>query len=193
MAVGAIEEGIEGIVGIGAPADEEALRLRDLKPGHLVVRTHTVAIFTFPNVAYASVQLAVMRETWGSTKLRNLSGEVKKQLANIDLLLDLNTELTALPDKDSHELTPKMRGIIAKLEESKIDIWKGGEKISKEKLGEFKAHISSQVDKLRTALQTTISTEIQPEANNLQSIMNIVQQIIQSDARMKRKTTEIPR
>ncbi len=146
-----------------------------------------------PDFAFAVIKVAAAREAFGSDKLKALSAQVKEQLGDIDLLLELNSELTALPDKDSHDLSPKMKNLVGKLEIHKIQIWKGGDKISKEKLSEFKAQISSQIDKLRTALQTKISTEIQPEANNLQAIMNIVQQIIQSDARLKRKTTEVPR
>jgi hypothetical protein len=147
----------------------------------------------WPDFTLGVIKVAAAREAVGSEKLQNLAAQVREQLGDIDLLLDLSSELTSLPDKDSHELNGKMRGLIGKLELHKIQVWKGDGKISKDKLGEFKAQISSQIDKLRTALQTKISTEIQPEANNLQAIMNIVQQIIQSDARLKRKTAEIPR
>jgi hypothetical protein len=147
----------------------------------------------WPDFALGVIKIAVAREAVGSEKLKALSAQVKEQLGDIDLLLEFSSELTALPDKDSHNVTDKMRSLIAKLEIHKIQVWKSGEKISKEKLGELKAQISSQIDKLRTAMQTKISTEIQPEANNLQSIMNIVQQVIQSDARLKRKTSEVPR
>jgi len=143
--------------------------------------------------AFAVINIAIAREGYGSEKLKALGAKVKEQLGDIDLLLDLSGELTALPDKDSHDITEKMKGLIGKLEAHKIQIWKDGNKLTKEKLSELKAQISSQIDKLRTALQTTISTEIQPEANNLQAIMNIVQQIIQSDARLKRKTAEVPK
>lgn len=143
--------------------------------------------------ALASIMVAMAREKLGSEKLRVLSTEVKSQLTDIDLLLDLNSELTMLPDRDSYQPTEKMKGIFSSLEMRNIKIWKGDFIFGKEKLGEMKAQISSQIDKLRTSIQTTISTEIQPETTNLQSIMNIVQQIIQSDARLKRKATEVPR
>jgi ElaB/YqjD/DUF883 family membrane-anchored ribosome-binding protein len=139
------------------------------------------------------IKVALAREAYGSEKLKFLAEKVKEQLGDVDLLLDLSSELTALPEQDSHEVTDKMRNLIGRLEVHKIQVWKGDGKISKEKLSEMKAQIGSHIDKLRTGIQTTISTEIQPETNNLQSIMNIVQQIIQSDARLKRKTTELPR
>lgn len=146
-----------------------------------------------PDFAFAVIKVAMAREAFGTKKLKLLSDQVKEQLGTIDLLLDLSSELTALPDKESHDITDKMKGVIAKLEAQKIQIWSGGGKIVREKVGEMKAQISSQIDKLRTALQTKISTEIQPEVNNLQSIMNIVQQIIRTDARLKEKATQIPR
>ncbi len=107
-----------------------------------------------PDFALAIIKIALAREEYGTQKLKALSGQVKEQLGNIDLLLDLSSELTALPDKDSHEITDKMKGLIGKLEVQKIQIWVGDGKISKEKLSEMKAQISSQIDKLRTALQT---------------------------------------
>ena len=146
-----------------------------------------------PDFALAVIKVAMAREAFGSQKLKTLAAQVREQLGDIDVLLDLSTELTSLPDQDSHYVSDKMRNLIGKLEVHKIQVWKGDGKLSKEKLSEMKAQIASQIDKLRTSLQTTISTEIQPEANNLQSIMNIVQQIVQSDARMKRKATEVPR
>lgn len=146
-----------------------------------------------PDFAFEVIKVAMAREAFGTKKLKLLSDQVKDQLGTIDLLLDLSSELTALPDKESHDMTDKMQGVIAKLEAKKIQIWSGGGKLIKEKVGEMKSQISSQIDKLRTALQTKISTEIQPEVNNLQSIMNIVQQIIRTDARLKEKATQIPR
>jgi ElaB/YqjD/DUF883 family membrane-anchored ribosome-binding protein len=146
-----------------------------------------------PDFAFAVIKVATAREAYGSEKLKALAEQVREQLKDVDHLLDLSSELTVLPDKDSHDLTDKMRDLIGRLEVHKIQVWKGGGKLSKENLNEMKAHIGSQIDKLRTSIQTKISTEIQPEANNLQSIMNIIQQIIQSDARLKRKTAEIPR
>ena len=109
------------------------------------------------------------------------------------MLLELNTELTSLNDKDSYKLTPTFADVIEKLKASGIEVWKEGDTMKKEQLTELKAQVSSQIDKLRTALQTTVSTEIQPETNNLHAIMNIIRQIIESDARLKKKTTELPR
>jgi hypothetical protein len=147
-----------------------------------------------PDFAFAVIKVATARESYGAEKIRDLAEQVREQLKDVDHLLDLSSTLTALPpDKDSHELTEPMRDLIGRLEVHKIQVWKGGAKLSKENLNEMKAQIGSQIDKLRTSIQTKISTEIQPETQNLQSIMNIVQQIIQSDARLKRKTSEIPR
>lgn len=149
---------------------------------------------SFPNFAWHAMEIALKREQYGSEKIRALSLNVKEHLAHIDALLDVSSELSALPsDKDSHEISNKMKDMFAKLEQAKIQIWKGGLKITKDQLGEMKAQLSSHIDKFRTKIQTIISTEIQPEANNLQAIMNILQQIIQSDARLKRKTAELPR
>lgn len=143
--------------------------------------------FSANNVAWEALKAGLAREELGNAKLKQRSDVVKQHLNNIDDLLDLNAELTSLGDKDSHELSDKTKGMISKLRGNGIEVWSSPEKkISKEKLVELKSHISSQVDKFRTSLQTIITTEIQPEINCLNSIMNIIQQMIQSDARMKK-------
>jgi len=174
-----------------------------LAPNDPILRTNQIAsvviqrrtaVEAFPNFAFASVQVAVLREHHGNQKLKALSTGVKHELRVIDLLLNLNSELISLSDKAPVEFNDKIKDILAYLEKENIHIAKGlSGKITKDQFAEMKSHISSQVDKLRTKLQTTISTEIQPEANNLNSIMNIVLQIIQMDGRLKKKTQELPR
>ena len=144
----------------------------------------------FPNVAYGSIQAALKREKYSSMKLQERSIEVKQHLKNIDLLLDLSAEISSLPEGDAQTPSEKFKQVAEQLKEQGIHILKGSDKLQK---GECKALVSAQIDKERTALQTTITTEIQPEINNINSIMNILQQIIQSDARLKRKMCELPR
>ena len=172
--------------------NDPALRTNEIGPV-LIQRTKTTVV-DFPNFALAAVRFSILRENYGNQKLRALSANVKNQIQTIDLLLNLNSELISLPDKEPYELTPKIKDLLFSLERENIQIGKDFTgKINKEKLGEMKSQISAHIDKLRTSLQTTISTEIQPEANNLQSIMNIVQQIIQMDGRLKKKTQEVTR
>ena len=193
MAIDAIEETIGSTAQMFELDHNEKEQLSHLDPNHITVRVHNVSAKNFPNCALMTVKAGLARENLGTLKLKALSGEVKKKLANIDLLLELNTELTSFNDKDSYKLTPKMSHVIEKLKASGIEVWKEGDTIKKEQLSELKAQVSSQIDKLRTALQTTVSTEIQPETNNLQAIMNIIQQIIRLDSGLKKKTTELPR
>lgn len=144
-----------------------------------------------PNIALEAVKAGLAREKLGSDKLRRHSQEIKQHLKNIDSLLDLSAELTALGEKDSHVISEKIEGMISQLRDNGIELWASGEKkITKDKLGEMKSLISSQIDKSRTALQTTITVEIQPEMNNLNSIMNIIQQMIQADNRFKKHAND---
>ena len=150
---------------------------------------------TTENPSLAVLQVGLASEAHGNETLSLLVAKVTKQTEAIDDLLDLSQELTTLPEnQDSHDLTDKMLEQIQGLNEKHdIQIWKGGDKITKEKLSEMKAQIGSQVDKLRTAFQTTISTKIQPMTTNMQSMNNIVQQIIQRDDKMKSKAQELRR
>ncbi len=193
MAIDAIEDTVGSKASMLGLDQSEKEHLDHLGPNHITVRVHNASVKNFPNCALMTVKAGLARENLGTLKLQVLSGEVKKKLANIDLLLELNTELTSLNDKDSYKLTPKMLSVIEKLKASGIEVWKEGDTMKKEQLAELKAQVSSQIDKLRTSLQTTVSTEIQPETNNLHAIMNIIRQIIESDARLKKKTTELPR
>ncbi|HSX37874.1 MAG TPA: hypothetical protein VLE95_03490 [Chlamydiales bacterium] len=144
--------------------------------------------------AYAVMSTAMAFEACGSAKLRDLSTQVKEHLKNIDRLIELNSELTTLPEKDVYELTDqsKLKDLLDELKACNIQIWQG-ESIPKAKLAELKAQIGTQIEKLRTSQQIIVSTEIQPVVQNLQAIMNIIQQIIQLDTRLKRKTTELAR
>lgn len=139
-------------------SNDPILRTHQIGP---VVIQKTAAVGAFPNFAFASVQVAVLREQYGNQKLKTLSTGVKHELKTIDLLLNLNSELISLSDKAPVELNDKIKDLIASLEKENIHIAKGlSGKITKEQFAEMKSHISSQIDKLRTKLQTTISTKI---------------------------------
>lgn len=143
------------------------------------------------SLAWVALRAGLAKEAAGTNKLHALTGDVKMRLKQTDALLDLHAELIALPEKDSHDISDKVQGMMKDLKAHGIDVWpNGGNKISKDKLNEVKSHISSQIDKLQAASRTTMTTEIQPEIHAIQTIMSMTQQMIQSDARLKKHISD---
>ena len=88
----------------------------------------------------------------------------------IDDLLDLSSALSALSDKDRHDVTDTMQTILNQLKENGIDLLKGDpEQITKEQLIEVKSIIGSHVDKSRTKVQQ-IFTKMQNIIQNMMSV-----------------------
>jgi hypothetical protein len=147
----------------------------------------------FPDLAFAAVQAGMMRERDGAAKLNKISGEIRAQLKDIDNLLDLNKEMGS-NEQDSWEVTDEARRILRDLEARGVHVTKGELKktLSRQELSELKMQVSREIEQSRSKMQTTITTEVQPEINNLNSIMNAIQRIINSDERLKKKCLELP-
>ena len=61
------------------------------------------------------IKLALAREEAGNRKLQALAAQAKELLGDIDLLLAISSELTALPDQDSHTVSDTMKNHFEKL------------------------------------------------------------------------------
>jgi len=138
---------------------------------------------TSPNPAWGALQAGLEREAIGNEKIKQNSEKANSYLNLIDSLLDLQAALS----ENSQEVSEKAQGIANQLKENGIELLPENQsKISKEQLMEIKTNISHHIDKHKTKLHNLMTTEIQTEINNLQTIMNAIQQIIQLDARVKR-------
>lgn len=158
-----------------------------LEPAKPEPKKTTYVKISFPNIAQKTVDLALAREKMGSQKLQKHSKEIKAHTGNIDLLLDFSSEISHLPDGESHEPSAKMKEIAEKLKANGINLLKEEGKINK---SDLKSLVSSKIDHERTTLQTKINTEVQPEMQNLNAIMNTVQQVIQLMGRLIRTINE---
>jgi hypothetical protein len=138
-----------------------------------------------------TIDAVLKRETAGQEKIQTFTTEIKKTLAKVDSLLDLHAELIALPEQDSHQLSEKVNQMIGDLKENGIELWPNGAKtITKDKLSELKSHISSQIQKCQMKVETILKNDIGVEMQWIQTILNSLQQMIQSDTRLKKHVSE---
>jgi|GEM_PF-2431640 len=143
------------------------------------------------NLAWETLKAGLAREKFGNAKLEKHSKDIKVLLKNIDDLLDLSAAFTDLKEKESLEISDKMRKMITDLKENGIEVCADLEnKVSTAQIEKIKSQISSKVDSLRTKLQTIITTEVQPELNNLRSIMDILKDMIETDRRLKKHAND---
>jgi hypothetical protein len=127
------------------------------------------------------------------TKVREISDDIKKDLADIRGLIGVNDELISA-DKD-FALTEELKKRITRLKDRGIDIWKGDMdgKITKEQIDNLKSRISSRIETLRATFQNKTNTELSKEIHELQEILEIAQGILRLDREEKRKYLELPR
>lgn len=181
----------------------DADKIQELAKKNQVGTAPTTTVFDLPrekpkvpftDLAWGAVQTGINREKDGSVKLKEVSKEVRSHIGTIDLLLELSGKLSGLdPNKKTVEITEEMKELQGKIRERGVEIPLPEGSFRREEIHQIKSVISSRIDHLRTQMQTTISTKIQVEMTNMQTIMNAVRDIIRSDERMKRKTLERPR
>ena len=122
------------------------------------------------NPGLEGVKAALLYERNAIVQLNKTEEETSKHLKAIDDLLDLSSALSALSDKDRHDVTDTMQTILNQLKENGIDLLKGDpEQMTKEQLIEVKSIIGSHVDKSRTKVQQ-IFTKMQNIIQNMMSV-----------------------
>lgn len=142
----------------------------------------------YPNLAFETLKLALAKEKVVNDKINGHIAEAKKMQDSIKDLLDLTAEINVL--KDGGKLSPKAKEILAKLKEQGIDVWKGGDELSKEQVSELKSLTSSQTDSLRSNLQILFTTKIQTLIQEIGTIMDILKDIVRQDSKLKEKTQQ---
>lgn len=147
---------------------------------------------TFPNLAWESVKAGLAKEKITNDQLNGHISEAQKLQKDIDILLDLSAELTALKD-DVNEMPEKVKTILGQLKERGIDLWKTeGNEISKEKISELKSLTSAQVDKLRSNLQIIFTTKIQTLVQSIGAILECVKDIIRNNTKLINAANRLP-
>ena len=189
---------VDGIVKNGSSVDaaEPPIKLQDLHPQDPTVKTHSIGPKVIEgietpssgdlNPAWGVVQVGLAAERVRMAKLNRYADEVQTDLNNINRLLSLNAALTSLKEQDL-QISPEMQKIIDELKSHGIEIWHNqSHKMTKDQFSQFKLNVSSQIEKRRTNIQTTVSTKIGPENNNLNIIWNAVKDMLKTDSESKK-------
>ena len=138
----------------------------------------------FPNVAWEAVKLGLEKERFVNDQINTHVKEAEKIQKNIDLLLDLQAEMTSLND-DASEMSQKMREILERLKDQGIDLWKSEDSsINTEKISHPKSLTRAQSDKLRSNLQIIFTTKIQVLIQIIGAIMETLKDIVRNHIRL---------
>lgn len=135
-----------------------------------------VTSFLSINVAWEILALGLKKETLYQTKLAKSTNEASEIQQTIQKLIELNGELS-ISEKDV-VLSDRAINLCKELEKAQITLIKPGEKkISPARMGELKAQIGSQNDRLKTQLQTLFTTKIQVMINEMNSLLESLRTI----------------
>lgn len=147
----------------------------------------------FPNFALEAVLAGLAKERQTNEKLNGHIKEAEGHQKDIDLLLDLSAELTAMKG-EKNEVPERVKTILAQLKERGIDLVKGENQthLTKEQISELKSLGSAQVDQLRSKLQILFTTKIQFLVQAISAILECVKDMIRNDSRIKNKANTLP-
>lgn len=139
----------------------------------------------FPHLAWEALKLGLAKENQLNEKLNACLDEIEKSQESISLLLQLNGELSALKDDDT-ELSPKALDILQKLKEKGIDLNKEGQTAE-----ELRRKVNSHESGLRSQMQIQFTTKVQRYMQQIESLIQILQNIIRNDAKLKEKANQL--
>lgn len=194
-----IDKPLTGRVSVGAPTSATLNRIDSALADHLVeleeveadLQNKGSAIKDFPNLAWESIQAGLIKEQITNDQINAHVKEAENIQKDIDLLLELSAELTAL--KEGEAPTEKMKEILDQLKIRDIDLWKRDlSEMNKEEISEMKSLSSAQVDKLRSNLQIIFTTKVQVLIQSIGSIMEILKDIIRNNSRLINAANRLP-
>ncbi|MBX7065684.1 MAG: hypothetical protein K1X28_00495 [Parachlamydiales bacterium] len=182
-------------VSLEAPVSETALEwlpavedhLEQLKTVHNAAETTAEMPskgFEFPNLAWEAIKFGLAKENYINEQLNHHIDEIQKKQKNISLLLDLSGEISGMKE-DEKELPPKAKEILEKLKQGGIEFKEGLT------IEELKRQGSSKESDLRSQMQIAFTTEVQRLMQHVESIHQILQNIIRSDAKVKEKANQL--
>ncbi len=131
------------------------------------------------NLAYEVLNIGLQAERRYNDQLQKHAGEAKGIQGTIENLIDLSGKFAVHMDGDNEKaLSDDIHAMCQELKENGIEILQGDEgKMSRDRMAEVKAHISSHTDRLKTDLQKKFTTEIQVKINELHSILDCLKTI----------------
>ncbi len=189
-----LAESLEGRVTLGTPLSPALLQLSKDLPTYKAEIEETInrvsetgelpKPFEFPNLAWEAIKAGLEQDDFIYAKLNEHISNIETAHADIALLLNLNAELSGVEDEEG--LSEKAREILEELSDRGIDI-------EAESVGEIKQLAGSHESRLRSEIQIKFTTKVQYLMQNLQSLNEILQKIIQYDSKLKEYINQRPK
>jgi hypothetical protein len=139
-----------------------------------------VANRTFPNPAVDGLMAAIRKEAIAAAQIAEREKMTNEYMKKIDQLLELNTSLAALKDKDDKvSFTDDIKKHLEDLKAQGIDLWKDQKTtdITKEKLDELKLNISRYSDESNTKMKLLLN-KMQSLVQDLMAILEAAKGIV---------------
>jgi ElaB/YqjD/DUF883 family membrane-anchored ribosome-binding protein len=126
------------------------------------------------NVTFAMLQYGILIEQSFNADLQKHASEASEIQQTIEKLIDVSGKLAVHMEGDGERvLSDEIQSLCQDLKDKGIEVLQGKEgKVSRDRMAEIKAHISSHTDRLKTDLQKKFTTEIQVKINELHSILD---------------------
>lgn len=135
----------------------------------------------FPNLAWEAVKAGLRKEHSLETRINTHIDAIQTSHDDIALLLDLQSALSK-----KEEVSEQARILLDKLEARGIHL-------QGDNAEEIKRLASSHESKLRSDVQIQFTTKVQYLMQQIESLNQILQNIIRSDQKLKEKANQLPR
>ncbi len=134
------------------------------------------------NLGLTAINLGTKFEAYRRKEINNHIQDASELQKTIQLLVDLNGKLSLHKDNENEKpITPEIREICDQLKAKKIDVLSEKETtLTKERLAEIKANVSSHTDRLKTDLQILFTAKLQVCIQELQTILDTLKRIEES-------------
>ncbi|MBI3508434.1 MAG: hypothetical protein HY069_02200 [Chlamydiia bacterium] len=163
----------EALEEIEQPSKKQRLETDEITPPPAVADKVSEAVqFSFPSLTPSLMDMIQKSEQLATEKVLSLEAKADLYGKRIDEMMALTAEFNAYHGKDNVEFTDKIKALLQKLKEQGIDLWKDEnmKKVSKERITELKALISTQMDKQRTN-QSMILSKMNNKTNDLMALL----------------------
>lgn len=177
----AIDEALDAIEETDQPKPNDRLDPEQITPPPAQAETiKKVANRTFPNPAVDGLMAAIRKEEIAAAQIAEREKMTNEYMKKIDQLLELNTSLAALKDKDDKvSFTDDIKKNLEDLKAQGIDLWKDQKTtdITKEKLDELKLNISRYSDESNTKMKLLLN-KMQSLVQDLMAILEAAKGIV---------------
>lgn len=138
------------------------------------------------NLALEILHVGLRVEKQKNQELQKHASEAAEIQKTIEKLIDLSGNFAVhMEGNEETVLSEEIQSMCQDLKEKGIEVLQGDNgKMSRDRMAEVKAHISSHTDRLKTDLQKKFTTEIQVKINELQSILDCLKTIEKYSSRL---------